>query len=271
MNQVVCNKKDECTFKGCTSATEHRHSNICDIPCAGRSGVKGALCLPVPTDLTYPLRPPRGPKSYVCNEAGECGIAECTAAEAHTHNEPPLHGPRQCGFARQVVSCKEVPELVKCDTTGECGHECYAKESHDPLHLRATRSCTDRHRCDWTGGLVRCNPLPTTEPLRGVWVSGKALEVLSQYHGWSNDKWDAFWDTVTGKTTRHTDAKRVMAEANGPEDTIRNLGANDHERDLRRIVISTLAKWDKRPRPALGSVVNEAVTRIVELQRPLTP
>jgi len=89
--------------------------------------------------------------------------------------------------------------------------------------------------------------------------------------GMDPDEWDALWAMVTGKTARHADAKRVMREANGPEDTIRNLGANDHERDLRRIVISTLAKWDKRPRPALGSVVNEAVARIVELSRPETP
>ncbi|KKK67231.1 hypothetical protein LCGC14_2956170, partial [marine sediment metagenome] len=77
MNSVVCNKKDECQYKGCTSATEHRHSDICDTPCAGSRGVKGALCEPVPTDLTYPLRPPSGEPAQVrCDTAGEAGACE---------------------------------------------------------------------------------------------------------------------------------------------------------------------------------------------------
>ena len=260
MNQVVCNKKDECTFKGCTSATEHRHSNICDIPCAGRSGVKGALCLPVPTDLTYPLRPPRGPKSYVCNEAGECGIAECTAAEAHTHNEPPLHGPRECGFTHQVVQCEEVGAKVQCDTRLECGNEdCSARVPHDP------RFCMPggRHYCVRAQSQVRCNPVPIPEPLRGVWVWGKALEVLSQYQDWSNDRWDAFWATVTGKTTRSTDAKRVMREANGPG--VRELVYWD---DVRDIILGALDDHD-----VLRSLdlANRLADRIVKLPRPETP
>ena len=233
-----------------------------------------------------PIPQPAPAKSYVCNEAGECGFAECTAAETHTHNEPPLHGPRECGFTHQVVRCEEVPELVKCDTAGDvdcrgCDHVWRHPKWVPAFAEDLSQNCGEGHFCRRAEARVRCNPVPNAEPplnlsgqwhpRPGVYFSGKVVEVLSMLKGMDPDEWDALWAMVTGKTARHADAKRVMREANGPEDTIRNLGANDHERDLRRIVISTLAKWDKRPRPALGSVVNEAVARIVELSRPETP
>ena len=288
MNQVVCNKKDECSFKGCTSATEHGHSDICDTPCKGAQGVKGAVCLPVPTDLFGPLTPPRGveepalvrcnkadicrarctthvdphewtsycdvpctrkapgnggycepvpqpapAKSYVCNEAGECGIEDCIAAEEHTHNEPPLHGPRECGFTHQVVNCQEVPELVKCDTRKE-------------------------YRVFWESA-------PSTEPLRGVWVSGKALEVLTQYQDWSNDKWDAFWATVTGKAARHTDAKRVMRDANGA-----GVTEDEYREAVRRLVLGACVDYSRGGRDRF-SFAPWAATKIAELPRPETP
>ncbi len=155
-----------------------------------------------------------------------------------------------------------------CNTAGECGvPECNAAKSH--AHFVAL--IHEPRHCHFTETRVRCEEEPAGDSLRGVWVSGKAVEVLSMLKGMDPDEWDQLWAMVTGKTTRHTDAERVMQEANGAEDTIRNLGANDHEHDLRRIVISALAKWEKRPRPALGSVVNEAVARIVELPRPETP
>ena len=249
---VRCNKADICRARCTTHVDPHEWTSYCDVPCTRKAPGNGGYCEPVPQ--------PAPAKSYVCNEAGECGIAECTAAEAHTHNEPPLHGPRECGFTHQVVQCEEVGAKVQCDTRLECGNEdCSARVPHDP------RFCMPggRHYCVRAQSQVRCNPVPIPEPLRGVWVWGKALEVLSQYQDWSNDRWDAFWATVTGKTTRSTDAKRVMREANGPG--VRELVYWD---DVRDIILGALDDHD-----VLRSLdlANRLADRIVKLPRPETP
>ncbi len=119
MNQVVCNKKDECTFKGCISATEHRHSDICDTPCKGAQGVKGALCEPVPTDLFGPLTPPWGKPAQVrCDTAGEAGTCEgCDHGRDHEIIPFKCHTKRgrwfSCPSTNTIVHCNPVPEQAK--------------------------------------------------------------------------------------------------------------------------------------------------------------
>lgn len=111
--KVVCNRKDACQFKGCPHREEHEIVDMrCDnIPCGTEGSAKGAKCEPVPepTDLTSPLRPPRGPALYQCTKAAVCGIKECNAFDDHTHNEPAFHGPRECYFIKQDVDCEPVP------------------------------------------------------------------------------------------------------------------------------------------------------------------
>ncbi|KKM89082.1 hypothetical protein LCGC14_1252200 [marine sediment metagenome] len=265
MNEVRCPGRDYCPDKGCIHAEPHTIGKGCTEPCEGYRGqAQGSTCEPY-SDLTYPLPPPRGPKSYVCNEASECGIAECTAAEAHTHNEPPLHGPRECGFTHQVVSCKEVPAQVRCDTWRECGDsDCRWGVPHAKVMMPQLG-----FMCSTAGHRVYCNPVPVPEPLRGVWVSGKALEVLTQYRDWSNDKWDAFWAMVTGKTARHTDAKRVMAEANGPE-VPETITSASYKESVRAIIVEEAHAYAGHP-GWIVSVSEAATARIMELPRPETP
>ncbi|KKL94542.1 hypothetical protein LCGC14_1863590, partial [marine sediment metagenome] len=198
-----------------------------------------------------------------------CGIAECTAAEAHTHNEPPLHGPRECGFTRQVVSCKEVPALVKCDTADDCGSPTCPHRRRHTYHERVGVAsmegwlhCEPRH-CGRAKVYVRCNPVPSAEPLRGVWVSGKALEVLSQYHDWSDGRWDAFWAIVTGKTARSTDAKRVMRDANGPE-SVPAMTTGLWYSAVKTIVQAAIIRVDEHGQQRDTSAA-QAATQIVEL------
>ena len=283
MNQVRCPGREVCPDKGCTHAEPHTIGRGCTEPCEGYRGqAQGSTCEPVPTDLFGPLTPPWGveepapAKSYVCNEAGECGIAECTAAEAHTHNEPPLHGPRQCGFTLRVVSCKEVPELVKCDTRKECGATAacphylpHAETAVGDARIGKTPTCySPGFYCVKAGHRIFCNPVPSTEPLQGVWVSGKALEVLSQYRDWSNDKWDAFWAMVTGKAAHHTDAERVMQEANGPGVT-ETMTEAVWEESVRAILADECfgkVDWEARE-----LIVGRATAAIVKLPRPETP
>ncbi|KKN62242.1 hypothetical protein LCGC14_0513790 [marine sediment metagenome] len=348
MTDMICSKIEGCPRSGfCEGKTPHPRQVTCSEECNWQPE-RHATCEPY-SDLTYPLRPPRGPKSYVCNEAGECGIAECTAAEAHTHNEPPLHGPRECGFTHQVVQCEEVPELVRCDTADDCGAQCWwHRQEHKP-----TYGCEERHYCASARSMTQCNPVPgagvwcgtaedcrapcgpallhggcgpvpeparpvlpplvkcdgadqckapcfghgkeahvhfelcetpcsiilggvngakcrpVAEPLQGVWVSGKALEVLTQYQDWSNDKWDAFWAMVTGETARHTDAKRVMAEANGPG--VPEAMTEEMWRHNVATIIYEELHSPKRRGSSKAECNSLAAARIVELPRPLTP
>ncbi|KKL24201.1 hypothetical protein LCGC14_2417680 [marine sediment metagenome] len=172
-----------------------------------------------------------------------------------------------------------------CDTAKECADTiCRHRKPHE------THDACYRVWCKDVSCHVRCNPVPVSlfeEMVRGIYSTpAPKMETHACYYcqhegtdvnriatplSKFNEKQTVYCCDDGDGCGKRVKAKRVMREANGPEDTIRNLGANDHERDLRRIVISTLAKWDKRPRPALGSVVNEAVARIVELSRPETP
>ncbi len=265
-----------------------------------------------PTDLFGPLTPPRGveepapAKSYVCNEAGECGFAECTAAEAHTHNEPPLHGPRECGFTHQVVQCEEVPELVRCDTAddcgvGRCGHRSAHAAAAAPGRIMPFSTCAHQPfgvYCERVEARVRCNPVPIAEHLRGVCFSGKVVEVLSMLKGMDPDEWDDLWAMVTGKmepsevTVHHqkrpgpamddangpgvrapwrrsADAKRVMAEANGPgvPDAVT---AAVWEKSVRVILVTTFGYRYAFPTISAKDF-DSALARIVELPRPETP
>ena len=108
-------------------------------------------CFAPATDLTSPLRPPRGPALYHCTKGKECGFPDCTAAPDHTHYVPIIHGPRECGLLRQDVECEKVGAPA---------------------------------------------------PLKGVYFSGKAVEVLSMLHGMDPDDWDELWAMVTGKIGR---------------------------------------------------------------------
>ena len=278
MNEVRCPGREVCPDKGCIHAEPHTIGKGCTEPCEGYRGqAQGSTCQPY-SDLTYPLPPPRGPKSYVCNEAGECGIEDCTAAEAHTHNEPPLHGPRECGFTHQVVRCREVGVERYCDTRWDCGNKGIC--AHSLPHV--CEHGDERWDCHSIEGLVRCNPVPSAKtplnlsgtwqprrgPRRGVWVSGKALEVLSQYQDWSNDKWDAFWAIVTGKATRSTDAKRVMREANGPE--VPDMTAALWYSTIKTIIHVAIIRVDEHGQQR-GTSAAQAATQIVELPRPETP
>lgn len=96
--QAVCNQKDECQYKSCTSAKEHDYGDACHVKCRNPGGVEGATCQPVPL--------------YRCTKASTCGVPECSAAENHSHLEPAVHQPRECGFLRESVACEPVPTEV---------------------------------------------------------------------------------------------------------------------------------------------------------------
>ncbi len=112
MKQVVCNKKDECPRKSyCRCKELHQDTGFCDIRC-GSFPRLNATCQPVPTDLTYPLRPPSGEPAQVrCDTWRECGDGSCLWGVPHAKAMPQLGF--MCSTAGHRVYCNPVPEAAK--------------------------------------------------------------------------------------------------------------------------------------------------------------
>ena len=172
-------------------------------------------CFAPATDLTSPLRPPRGPALYRCTKAATCGIEECTAAEKHTHYVPIIHGPRECGWLREDVECEKV------------------------------------------GGPA---------PLKGVYFSGKVIDVLSRLQGMDLVEWDKLWAMVTGKAEptpeerMKADAEAIMADADGVPEMTPGLWKSTVE----TIVLSAITRVDEHGQERKLSA-GQAATQILEL------
>ena len=117
-------------------------------------------CFADPTDLTSPLRPPKGPDYYRCTKANICGIEDCTAAEDHTHDEP-VHGPRECGFLLQKVECEKVGPPVPLKGV-------YFSGKGDRLHQEALRI------------MAESNGVPETESMTPTEWKGEAKAIIDE-------------------------------------------------------------------------------------------
>ncbi len=115
--KVVCNGVKACGHERyCNHRTEHEKGGGCGSSCWCVDGVPGATCSPVPTDLTYPLRPPRGFLAEVrCDTADECGSDSCGARLPHPRYTGGDHCATSyhCGTAGAQVRCNPVPEPAK--------------------------------------------------------------------------------------------------------------------------------------------------------------
>ncbi|KKM94466.1 hypothetical protein LCGC14_1198070 [marine sediment metagenome] len=117
MKQMICSKKDECVAD-CRLKLPHERKGGCDVKCVDRLGILNATCEPY-SDLTYPLRPPRGEPAQVrCDTAGEAGACEgCDHGRDHEIIPFKCHTKRgpwfSCPSTNTVVHCNPVPEPVK--------------------------------------------------------------------------------------------------------------------------------------------------------------
>ncbi len=263
MSKQVCSEAKDCRAP-CVHKEPHEPNSeeLCHGSCYNPDGIAGGRCEPY-SDLTHPLRPPRGPKSYVCNEAGECGVSECSAAKSHTHSEPIIHEPRRCRFTQTRVRCEEEPILVRCDAWKDCEVESCPHITEHGWASAGLHKC-EAFKCLETDSRVRCNPIPSAGPLRGVYFSGKAIEVLSMLNGMDPADWDKLWAMVTGKTQDadlHGTVEELAekAERDGNEGT---MTPAVWEESVRAIIVEELGLYDNW---AWTDRLDRATARIMKL------